>query len=123
MAEAPPTTTSSVAKLVFLREFSEQEAWEARDRGYFSHVLVEVDGDRLYPVFFYDPVRLQQDLETSAKHGRAFVADPGMIVLSDITIEAMQEAVQQLCQDGFFDHLVAVSRERLAEADPYVWPP
>jgi hypothetical protein len=117
------STTSSVAKLVFNREFSEQDACEARDRGYLSHVLVEVDGHRLYPVFFYDPIRLQQDLETGAKNGRAFVADPGMILLPDITIEAMQEAVQQLCQEGYFDHLVGVSRERLAEADPYAWPP
>ncbi len=117
------STTSSVARLMFVREFTEQQAVEARDRGYLSHVLVEVDGDRLYPVFFYDPVRLQQDLEMNAKHGRAFVADAGMIVLPDITPEAMQEVVQQLCQEGFFEHLVAVSRERLAEADPYSWPP
>jgi hypothetical protein len=117
------STTSSVARLVFVREFSEADAAEARDRGYLSHVLVEVDGQRLYPVVFYDPVRLQQDLEVSARHGRAFVADPGMIVLPDITLEAMQAAVQSLCQDGFFEYLIPVSRERLSEGDAHAWPP
>ena len=117
------STTSSVTRVIFVREFSEQDAAEARDRGYLSHVLIEVDGHRLFPVIFYDPIRLQQDLEVSAKHGRPFVADPGMVVLPDITIEAMQEAVQCLCQEGFFEYLVPVSRERLAEADPHSWPP
>lgn len=117
------SSTVSVSKLVFVRDFSEREAAEARDRGYLSHVLVEIDGSRLYPVVFYDPVRLQQDVDESARHGRPFVADPGMIVLPDVTIEAMQQAVQQLCQEGYFDYLAAIDRERLSEADPHSWPP
>jgi len=112
-----------VAKLVFVGAFSEREAVEAQDRGYLSHVLAEIDGVRLYPVVFYDPVRLQQDLEESARHGRAFVADPGLIVLPDITLEAMRAAVQRLAQEGFFERLVPVSRERLREANGYRWPP
>ena len=117
------STCSSAIKLVFAREFSEREAFEARDRGYLSHVLVEIDGEHLYPVVFYDPIRLQQDLELSAKHGRAFIADPGMIVLADITIEAMQEAVQRLWQEGFFKYLVPANKDYLSEVDPYSWPP
>ena len=56
----------ATAKLIFVREFAERDAAEARDRGYLSHVLVELDGTRLYPVTFYDGVRLQQDLEESS---------------------------------------------------------
>ena len=117
------STPSPAIKLAFIGRFSEREASEARDRGYLSHVLVDVDGQYLYPVVFYDPVRLQQDLEMSAKHGRAFIADPGMIVLADITIEAMQEAVQRLWSEGFFQHIVPVRRECLGRGDQYSWPP
>jgi hypothetical protein len=114
---------SPVAKLVFVHDFSERDAIEAQDRGYLSHVLAEIDGVRLYPVVFYDPVRLQQDLEEMSGHGRAFVCEPGLIVLPDVTLEAMQAAVQRLAQEGFFDYMVPLSRERLREADPYRWPP
>jgi hypothetical protein len=116
-------TPSPASKLLFVQEFSEREASEARDRGYLSHVLVEVDGRDLYPVFFYDPIRLRQDLEASAKTGRPYVADPGMIVLPDITIEAMEAAVRGLCAEGFFKHLVPVTKDCLDKANPYSWPP
>jgi hypothetical protein len=117
-----PDSPSS-AKLVFVHGFSERDSAEARDRGYLSHVLVEIDGVRLYPVLFYDPVRLQQDLEEGLKHDRSFLAEPGMIVLPDVTLDAMQDAVQRLCREGYFDYLVPLSREKLADADPYQWPP
>jgi hypothetical protein len=116
-------TISTQVSLVFVRDFSEREAQEARDRGCLSHVLVEVDGQRLYPVFFYDPVRLAQDLTTSAEHGQSFIAETGMIVLPEVTIENMRDAVNALYKEGFFDHLIPVDRDRLAKADPYAWPP
>jgi hypothetical protein len=113
----------STTKLVFACDFSEREAWEAQSRGYLSHVLVEVGGDRLYPVIFYDAVRLQQDLEESARHGRPFVADPGMIVLQEVTRPAMEKAVQRLHAEGYFDYFVPLDRERLTTANPLQWPP
>ncbi len=109
--------------IVFLREFGELEALDARDRGYLSHVLVETDDSSMFPVSFYDPVRLQQDLEEECRQGRAFIAEAGMIVIPEITIEAMEAAARQLCADGFFRHLQPVSRERLASRKPHEWPP
>ena len=100
-------------RLTFAREFSEKDAFEAQSRGYLSHVMVELDEGRLYPLFFYNVVRLQQDLEESIKHGRPFVADPGMIVVEEITREAMQHAVDQLSREGFFDHLIAMTQDDL----------
>jgi hypothetical protein len=109
--------------LRFLREFSDQEAFEAQGRGYLSHVLVQLGEGRLYPLFFYDAIRLQQDLEESAKHGRPFVADPGMIVLPEITLDAMKQAVEQLSGEGFFDHLTPLTEDDLVAADAFAWPP
>lgn len=116
------SNSPSAAKLKFVGVFSDREESEARDRGYLSHVLVDIN-DQFYPVVFYDPIRLKQDLEMSQTHGRAFVADPAMIVLPDITIDAMQDAVQRLCDEGFFRRFVPVTKEQLAVADPYEWPP
>jgi hypothetical protein len=114
--------SSSSAKLVFAPCVSERTILEARDRGYLSHVLAEVDG-HCYPVFFYDPVRLGQDLQESAKSGWPIIADPGMIVLPDLTLEAMENAVQRLSQQGFFEHLVPLTPDQLAKTDSFGWPP
>ena len=116
-------TELTAPKLRFARELPDQAAFEAQSRGYLSHVMVELDEGRLYPVFFYDVVRLQQDLDESAMHGRPFIADPGMIVVEEITPEAMKHAVEQLSREGFFDHLTAITQDDLASGDPYQWRP
>ncbi len=110
------------AKLVFVCGFTERDAFEAHCRGYRSHVLVEVD-DQLYPVFFYDPVRLQQELQASTAKGDPYVAEPGMIVVPEITLAAMQTAVEKVHKEGFFEHLRPVTETDLAESDPFIWPP
>lgn len=111
------------ARIVYAREFTERDLAEAQARGYLSHVMVEIEDGQLYPVLFYDVIRLRQDLEESSKHGRAFVADPGMIVLPEITVTAMENAVQQLNKEGFFEYLVPLQPERLATGNPLHWPP
>jgi hypothetical protein len=68
-------------------------------------------------------VRLQQDLEENVKQGRIFVADPGMIVVEEISPEAMKQAVEQLGCEGFFDRLTAITQADLASENPYRWPP
>lgn len=116
--------TSSSTRLVFAQGVdSERSIVEAQSRGYLSHVMVEIDGSRFFAVFFYDPIRLQQDLQESAKHGRPFVADPGMIVLPELTLDAMQSAVQCLCQERYFEHLVELSPEQLERTNSLHWPP
>jgi len=118
-----PTATTAAAKLRFARDFTEQDAFEAQSRGYLSHVLVELDGGKLYPVFFYDPVRLRQDLVEGVRCGHPFVADPGMIVVPEISPQALKDAVDRLVEEGFFDHLTPISEQDLEAADPYRWPP
>lgn len=117
------TIISTQVNLLFAHGDSERLVQEALDRGYLSHVLVEIDAERLYPVFFYDPVRLSQELAISTEHGQRFVAETGMIVLPEVTIENMRDAVNALYKEGYFDRLVPVDRDVLAKADPYVWPP
>jgi hypothetical protein len=117
------TQNEEFPKLRFAREFSERDALETRDRGYLSHVFVELDQGRLYALFFYDSVRLQQDLEELAKQGRPFIADPGLIVVQEITLEAIREVVHQLSIEGFFDSLTPFNEDDLSSGNPYHWPP
>lgn len=110
-------------KLVFAMDSPERAIDEAADRGYLSHVMVELNGGRLYPVYFYDPTRLAQDLEESVESDQRYIAQPGMIVVPHITRKAMEEAVERLHNEGFFQYLLPLSRERLAAANSHQWPP
>ena len=92
-------------KLVFRYPFDEAAAYDAEARGYLAYASVELSDGNRYPVVFYDPVRLQQDLEVEMSQGRAFIADPGMIVVPEVTMARMQDAVERLFQMGFFDSL------------------
>ena len=81
----------------------ERSKEEMTPRGYVSHVYVVTETGQYYPVFFYDPVRLSQDLEENMKNGLyPFVAEPGMIVVPEVTIEAMISAVEILHRGGYF---------------------
>jgi hypothetical protein len=92
-------------ELIFEGEFDEREAMESRDRGYRSHVWVELGKGRRYPVVFYDAARLPQDLEVESRSGNSFIAEPGLIVLPEVTREYMEKAVCKLAEEGFFESL------------------
>jgi hypothetical protein len=96
-------------ELIFQGDFDEREEMESRDRGYRSHVWVKLANGECYPVVFYDADRLQQDLEIDAKSGNAYIAEPGLIVLPEVTLKYMQKAVRRLAQEGFFESLQPVT--------------
>lgn len=113
---------TKVAKLIFLFDFDERAAFEAETRGCLSHVLVDIEGVR-YPVYFYDPIRLQQDLESECENENPFLAETGMIVLPVITLDAMRIAVQRLANRGYFEYLAPITSEKLKNHDAAAWPP
>jgi hypothetical protein len=75
-------------------------------KGWCGIVAVELpDGGRV-DVFFYDSIRLAQDLESDTKSGHPYVAEPGLIVVPEITLPYMEMAVEQLYRQGYFEHFV-----------------
>jgi hypothetical protein len=95
-----------VPRIVFKYPFDAMAAHDAESRGYVGYAAVELGDGRRCPVVFYDPARLQQDLEVETGEGRAFIAEPGMIVVPEVTLVRMQDAVLRLYRIGFFDSLV-----------------
>lgn len=93
------------AALSFTCDFDERAQWEVQQKGWFDQALVHLpDGSRVR-VCFWDPVRLSQDLETDLKMGSACIAEPGMIVISQVTLENMKAAVEELYHRGYFNQL------------------
>jgi hypothetical protein len=89
-------------RLVFGHGFTDRDEYEAKMRGYLSHARVQLSDGNEFSVFFIDPVRLQQDLEAMASIGRPHFAEVGMIVVPEVTRDAMNNAVADLFARGFF---------------------
>jgi hypothetical protein len=75
---------------------------EAKEKGWLQGVEVRFSTGAVHPLFFYDPVRLAQDLEVDVRHGRPFLAHPGMIVIPQITREAILNVIARLVDEEFF---------------------
>src|SRR4051812_8570693 len=97
-------------RVVFPDYYDERGEWEAQEKGWLQGVEVRFLNGDVYPVFFYDPVRLAQDLETDTKHGRPFVAHPGMIVIPEITREAILDVIGKLVDEAYFPAATRVAK-------------
>jgi hypothetical protein len=82
------------------------ERWEAEApaKGFLPGVQVAVGGRR-YSFYFIDPSRLQQTLEDDQAAGRPYYAEPGLVVVPEVSTEAIRQAVAGLVRDGFFHRL------------------
>ena len=97
-------------KLLFQEPFDERTAFEVSQKGWCGIGIVELPGGERVRVFFYDPARLAQDLETDVKAGDPFIAEPGMIVIPSVTREYMNEAVSRLYDKGYFKSFIPLSK-------------
>ncbi len=96
----------SYPRLMFPAGFDERAAFEMTLKGWVS-AEVEADNGARYPVYFCDPTRLQQDFEEATAQGRPCLAEPGLVVLPEVTVEAAERAVQFLWRSGFFASMKA----------------
>ncbi|HKI38117.1 MAG TPA: hypothetical protein VKA46_40060 [Gemmataceae bacterium] len=85
--------------------YDDRAECEHAAKGFLPDVVVRLSGGPSYKLYFSDPVRLQQDLDESTKHGRPFYAEPGLVVIPEVTPEAIREAVAGLWKETFFQHL------------------
>jgi hypothetical protein len=97
--------------VVFPEWFDERAEYETPLKGWLDHVRVQLPDGTRYAVFFYDPVRLEQDLAENVKLGVAYVAEPGLIILPEVTPAAIRSAVEALWRQGYFNTLKPLDPE------------
>jgi hypothetical protein len=97
-------------RILVLEECDERAVFEMPLKGWLS-TQVEFEDGRRYRVYFSDPIRLQQDLHEQVENGSPCFAEPGLIVVREVTVEAIQDAVHFLWKRGFFDDLKAEPSE------------
>lgn len=98
----------SYPRLLLPADFDERAAFEITLKGWLS-AEVETENGARFSVYFSDPERLRQDLEEAHAHGAPCLAEPGLVVLPEVTVEAAERAIQHLWQRGFFASLRAAS--------------
>jgi hypothetical protein len=77
--------------------------FDSEMKGYRNDVFVIAPTGEVYEVFFYDPVRLKNDLGAGL-----FLAQPGLIILNTVNKKSIEEAVKQLWQKGYFNYFKPV---------------
>jgi hypothetical protein len=90
-----------VPRVHFKGEFDD---FDTEMKGYRNDVFVETPDGKIYEVFFYDPVRLTNDLGDGV-----YLAQPGLIVLNTVNETSIEKAVIDLWQRGYFDYLKPTS--------------
>ncbi len=91
--------------VVFPDWYDERAEFEAPAKGFLPDVEVRLEDGSRHRLFFIDPIRLQQDLEEEARAGRPYFAEPGMVVLPEVTTASIREAVAGLWRDGYFSRM------------------
>lgn len=89
----------------FPEHYDDRGEWEAEAKGWLQGVEVEMPDGHRYPLFFYDPVRLAQDLEARRTDPPALVAEPGMVIVPEVTRATILDAVTGLARATFFDRI------------------
>jgi hypothetical protein len=95
--------------IVFPSGYDERRELETPDKGWLSDVEVHLEDGCHYALTFFDPVRLAQELEDDTRNGRPFFAEPGLVVLPEVSTAAIQAAIPGLLRIGFFTHLKPIA--------------
>lgn len=83
----------------------EDYSWELESKGWFSGLLVIVNGKTFRPSF-YDPVRLSQDIEEEIA-AVGFFSEPSLIVVDRVCRESMVSAIAKLAKLGKLERIVS----------------
>jgi hypothetical protein len=95
-------TTTANHRVAFPAWYDERAEWEAKEKGWLQGVEVHFSNGTIHPLFFYDSTRLAQDLTNEADQGRPFIAHHELIVVPEITREAILAVVDDLVDADYF---------------------
>lgn len=90
-------------RLVFAHDVDERDM---APHGYRGDVIVEFAEGESFPVYFYEPDAIREELDGRNRSGFGrFVAEPGLVIIPEICVAAMKSSVLELIEVGYFTHL------------------
>jgi hypothetical protein len=103
--------SSTKFKIIFPDGFNQRHQHEMTLRGCLSDALVELANGEQYDVDFIEPSRLAHDLAGYVAANIPCYAEPGLIVIQEITMDSIHEALHYLCDHDFFKSFKPVNVE------------
>ncbi len=100
------TLTTPTFTFRFPEGFDDDAEAEMTSKGYLIGSVLELSDGRRFPVTFFDPIRLAQDLELAGQHGVPVVAEPGLLVIPEVTRDAITVVLDELVRQRFFDPIL-----------------
>jgi hypothetical protein len=91
-------------KLVLYENFDERDAFDITAKGWFD-ANIELPDGRHYTLAFYDLGRLKLHLGDSIENGEPCFAEQNLIVVPEVTIEAIQNSIRFLWEKDFFSYI------------------
>jgi hypothetical protein len=89
----------------------DDHAWEVEAKGWFQGAIAIIN-QRRYPVTFYDPVRLAQDIAEELRAGAVFF-ERNLLVVPAVTRTHMEAAVGVIARTGRY-------LEMISEREPHI---
>jgi hypothetical protein len=91
--------------IVFPDWYDERARYEHSRKGHLYGVIVRFADSTRYQVSFIDPIRLRQEIEDELSRGASCFLEPALIVVPEVTPEAIHKALPALVRQSFFEHL------------------
>ena len=99
----PLRADADYPRLVFAHDVDDRDM---APHGYRGDAVVELGDCEAFPVYFYEPDAIREELEGRINSGFGqFVAEPGLVVIPEITLAGMKSSVLELIEVGYFTHL------------------
>lgn len=100
---------------LLIDEYSSGDLSDWNAKGFFPNVKILLPDKKMFVHYFSDIESLKIDLENHFDFGYGagnHLAFPGLIILKEITVENMQNAVDILFENGYYDQLVPLENNR-----------
>ena len=95
----PLRDDAAYPRLVFADDVAERDM---APHGYRGDVIVEFADGESFPVYFYEPDAIREELDARRKSGFGqLVAEPGLVVIPEITLAGMKSSVLELIEVGY----------------------
>lgn len=78
-------------------EFDEKNVFELKCKGYYPGVTVINENGKTFPLVFYDPTRLAQDVEEEN-----IICDKNLVVIPEVTKDWIDYAISRMISEDYF---------------------
>lgn len=110
----PIKVDADFPRLVFAHDVDDRDI---APRGYRGDATVEFASGEVFPLYFYEPTAVREELDgrTKWEFGR-FVAEPGLVIIPEISVANMKSVVAQLIDIGYFAHYKPITESAANKA-------